>query len=246
MPSASRAALTRRVLIIDDDPTLLEALNAALKAEFQVLLASDARTADSLLKQEPVDLIILDVVLRQESGLDFLAQLRTKSDVPVLVITGFGNKEVVVAAMRSRANDYLDKPFSLAQLCEKVRELTAVGTWPAHVAERIRDLIEQHYARDWTVEELADELHLSVRTMRRAFRQKYGRGVTDFLEETRIRSAQQLLATTDLPIEQVASRVGFRDRHYFTRVFHQLVGNPPRVFRGEQRPNLLQDGSPQA
>ena len=247
MPLASRSALARGVLIIDDDPILLETLKEALKAEFQVLLASDVRTAETLLSQEPVDLIILDVVLRQESGLDFLATLRTKSDVPVLVITGFGTKEVVVAAMRSRANDYLDKPFTLDQLREKVRELTAAGSWPAHVAERIRELIEQQYMRDWTVEELANALHLSVRNMRRAFRQKYGRRVTDFLEETRIRRAQQLLATTDLPIEQVASQVGFRDRHYFTRVFRQRVGNPPHVFRGEQRPELLlQDRSPQA
>jgi len=235
MPLATRSALTRRVLILDDDPSLLEALNEALKAEFRVLLASDARTAEILLTQEPVDLIILDVVLGHENGLDFLTKLRQKRDVPVLVISAFGNKEVVLAAMRSRANDYLDKPFTLSQLYAKVRELTAAGHRPDHVAERIRELIEQQYMRDWTVEELASALHLSVRNMRRAFQQKYGRQVTDFLEETRIRSAQQLLATTDFHIKKVASQVGFRDRHYFTRVFRQIVGKGPRVFRTDSR-----------
>jgi len=101
--------------------------------------------------------------------------------------------------------------------------------------------------RDWTVEQLANALHLSVRTMRVAFRKKYGRRLTGFLEETRIRRAQQLLATTDLPIEQVASRVGFKDRHYFTRVFHHRIGKSPRVFRSDERRDLtLQGGLPQA
>jgi DNA-binding NtrC family response regulator len=124
------------VLIVDDDPTVLEALSQALKEEFQVVLASNARTAEISLSQNPVDLIILDAVLRRESGLDFLSPLRKKSDVPVLVITGYGNKDMVAAAMRSRANDYLDKPFTLNQLREKARELTAAGHRCDHVAER--------------------------------------------------------------------------------------------------------------
>jgi DNA-binding response OmpR family regulator len=197
MPVAARSALTRRVLIIDDEPDLIEGLTEALNGEFQILTASDTGTAESLLTQEPADLIILDVVLRHENGLDFLTKLRQKSDVPVLIITGFGSKEVVLAAMRARANDYLDKPFTLSQLYEKVRDLTAAGHRPDHVADRVREIIEQEYMRDWTVEELANALHLSVRTMRLAFRRKYGRRLTDFLEETRIRRAQDLLATTD-------------------------------------------------
>lgn len=237
--------LRRSVLIIDDDRALLGALHEALKAEFQVRLAADTVTADTMLRQEPVDLIILDVVLDEGSGLDFLATLRAKSDVPVLVISGFGNKDVVLAAMRSRANDYLDKPFTLSQLYDKVRELTAAGSRPDHVAERIRELIEQQYMRDWTVEALARVLDLSVRNMRRAFHQKYGRRVTAFLEETRLRRAQELLATTDLSIEQVGFQVGFKDRHYFTRVFHYRIGKSPRVFRSDERRDLTRkDVSP--
>ncbi len=246
MSSPTRSAL-RRVLIIDDDPTLVEALKKALQGEFHVLFASDTPTAEALLAQDSVDLIVLDVVPRDGNRLDFLTKLRRKSDVPVLVISACSSKEVVLAAMRARANDYLDKPLTLSQLCGKIRELTAAGHRPDHVAERIREFIEQQYMRDWTVEDLANALHLSVRTMRRAFRQKYRRRVTDFLEETRLRRAQQLLATTDLPIEQVGCQVGFKDRHYFTRVFRHRIGKPPRVFRTDERYDLtLQGASPEA
>jgi YesN/AraC family two-component response regulator len=231
------------VLIIDDDPTLLDALKDALQGEFHVLSASDAPTAETLLAQHSIDLIVLDVVPRDGNGLDFLTKLRHQSDVPVLVISACSSKEVVLAAMRARANDYLDKPLTLSQLCAKIRELTAAGHRPDHVAERIREFIEQQYMRDWSVEELANALHLSVRTMRRAFRQKYRRRVTDFLEETRLRRAQQLLATTDLPIKQVSFQVGFKDRHYFTRVFHQRIGKSPRGFRTDERRDLILQGA---
>jgi YesN/AraC family two-component response regulator len=236
----------KRVLIVDDDPAALEAMSAALKREFQVHQAADSQAADSLLKQEPVDLVILDVVLGGQSGLDFLSGLRKSSDVPVLLVTGFGTKEIVAAAMRLRANDYLDKPFTATQLLERVQELTATGPRPTHIAERIRAFIERQYMHDWTVENLAKALDLSVRTMRQVFRRTYGRQPTEFLEEVRIEKACELLATTDLPIGQVASRVGFRDRHYFTRVFHQRVGKSPRVYRTDQRRDpTLQGGSSQ-
>jgi YesN/AraC family two-component response regulator len=230
-----------RVLIVDDYRTSLEGMGAALEKEFRVLLAADSQTADSLLNQEAVDLVILDVVLRRESGLDFLGLLRRKSDVPVLLISGYGTKEMVVAGMRSRANDYLDKPFTTTQLREKVRELIAAGPQPSHIADRIRDFIQQQYMQDWTVDQLARDLHLSVRTMRRVFLKKFGRQPSDFLEEVRIANARERLATTDSSIQEVATQVGFRDARYFTRVFRQHVGKCPRAFRVDQRNDLNTD-----
>ncbi len=221
-------------------------MGAALEGEFQVHLAPDSQTAEELLKQESVELVILDVFLGEQSGLDFLSALRKRSEVPVLLVSGYGTKEIVIAGMRSRADDYLDKPFTATQLLERARGLVGAGPHPSHIAERVRDFIQQQYMHDWTVEGLAKALRLSVRTLRQVFRQKYGRQPMEFLAQVRIDKARELLATTDLPIEQVASQVGIRDRHYFTRVFHQRVGKSPRVFRDEERPKLLQDRSPQA
>ncbi|HSB80066.1 MAG TPA: response regulator [Candidatus Methylomirabilis sp.] len=227
-----------QVLIVDDYQTSLEGMAAALERDFRVLLAADSKTADSLLSQGPVDLVVLDVVLRQESGLDFLGLLRRKSDVPVLLISGYGTKEMIIAGMRSRANDYLDKPFTITQLREKVRELICAGPAPSHIADRIRDFIQQQYMQDWTVDQLAKALDLSVRTMRHVFLRKFGRQPSDYLEEVRLANARVLLATTDSSIRAVATQVGFRDPHYFARVFRQHVGKCPRVFRTEQRHDL--------
>jgi YesN/AraC family two-component response regulator len=223
------------VLIVDDDCAALEAMAAVLGSEFLVSLAPDLDTANHVLTGEPMDLVILDVVLGRENGLEFLSRLRQTSDVPVLLISGYGTKETVIAGMRARASDYLDKPFDAAVLLKKARELVAQGPRPSHISERIRYFIQQHYMQDWTVESLAKALHLSVRTMRQMFRRRYRKSVMDFLEEVRLSRARELLATTDLPIHDVATEVGFRDPHYFGRVFRQQVGKSPREFRVEQR-----------
>jgi len=233
-----------QVLIVDDDRAALEVMEAALDGEFQVFPVPDVSIAHQVLAREGVDLVILDVLPDKENGLDFLAQLREKSDVPVLLISAYGTKEMVIAGMRLRASDYLDKPFITTQLLEKTRELITRGPRPSHISERIRHFIEQNYMRDWTVERLAKELRLSVRTMRQMFRRRYRQSVKNFLEEVRVSRARDLLATTDLPIQQVAAEVGFRDPHYFGKVFRQHVGKCPRDFRTAQRNEALNPSPP--
>jgi YesN/AraC family two-component response regulator len=235
MPAPTRATPKKQVLIVDDDRAALEAMGAAVEREFHVFAAPDIATATHALDRETIDLVILDVVLDQESGLDFLPRLRETSDVPVLLISGYGTKEIVIEALRSHASDYLDKPFSATQLLDRARALIAQGPRPNHISDRIRHFIDQHYMREWTVDRLARALNLSVRTMRQIFRRRYQRSVMDFLEEVRITRARELLATTDLSIHAIAAEVGFHDPHYFGRVFRQRAGKCPRAFRTAQR-----------
>ena len=243
MPAVPWAKPKKHVLIVDDDPAALEAMDAALTREFLVFPAPDVSTARGVVDREAVDLVVLDVMLGEESGLDFLDHFREQSDVPVLLISGYGSKDIVIGGLRSRASDYLDKPFSATQLLDRAQTLIAQGPRPSHISDRVRGFIQQHYMRDWTVESLAKALHLSVRTMRQMFRQRYRQSVTGFLEEVRITRARELLATTDLSIHEVAEAVGFRDPHYFARVFRHHVGRPPREFRTEQR-HEPSDGPP--
>ncbi len=235
MAPESRAAHRKHVLIVDDDPSALEAMEAALGRGFHVLSALDVQTAKGLLDGEGVDLVVLDVMLHKESGLDILTYVRERSDIPVLLISGFGTKDMVVAGLRAQASDYLDKPFRATDLLEKARALVAQGPRPIHIADRVRDLVQQRYMTDWTVESLAKELRLSVRTMRQMFRQRYHQSVMEFLEEVRVARARELLATTDLSIQQIAAEVGYHDPHYFGRVFREHVEQSPREFRSAQR-----------
>lgn len=232
--SASGFTRKRRILLVDDDGALLEAMEAALSTEFRVFPVADTVGADRVLASEAVDLVILDIVMREENGLSFLDRLRATSDVPVLLISGFGTKDLVIAGLRARASDYIDKPFTATDLLDRVRHLIGRGPSRGDIAARIRQFIQQHHARDWTIDGLAAALDVSVRTMRVVFRRRYQQSVMDFLEEARLARARDLLATTELPIRKIADQVGFRDPNYFSRVFRRQVGKSPRGFRIEQ------------
>ncbi len=85
------------------------------------------------------------------------------------------------------------------------------------------------------MESVAEALNLAVRTMRQVFYRRYHRSVLQFLAEVRIQQARTLLLKTELPVREVARRVGFRDPQYFGRVFRNHSGIAPRQFRVRQR-----------
>jgi two-component system response regulator YesN len=222
-------------LIIDDDPAARAAMGAALAQEYSLTIAHKLSAPTRLLTHAKPDLVILAMRKRQDSDLALLTELRTVTDTPVLVTSTHGTKAVVLAALRARANDYLDKPFTAPELLERVRSVLAQGPRPSHVAHRIRQFIHEHYMNDWTVGSLAAELQLSIRTLRQMFRRASRQSVMDCLREVRMSHACEFLTMTDVPIRAVAERVGFRDANYFARVFRHRVGCTPHEYRSAQR-----------
>jgi transcriptional regulator GlxA family with amidase domain len=77
------------------------------------------------------------------------------------------------------------------------------------------------------------------------FRRRHRQSVMNFLEEVRVMQARKLLATTDLPIQTVAAEVGFRDPHYFGRVFRRNTGSPPGL-PGRETERAFHPDRPQA
>ena len=109
--------MTRQILIIEDDKKLNDGIMLALKSEeyrfAQCRLLSDAR---SLLKEMSPSLILLDVNLPDGNGIDFLREIRQKSQVPVILITVNNMELDIVTGLEAGANDYITKPFSLMVL----------------------------------------------------------------------------------------------------------------------------------
>jgi two-component system catabolic regulation response regulator CreB len=110
-----------RVLVVDDEPAIRESLAFALKREgVGVLEAASLKEARALL-DEQADLIILDLVLPDGNGLDFLRALRAGSDVPVIVLTSRDDETDRVLGLEMGADDYVLKPFSPREVAARVR-----------------------------------------------------------------------------------------------------------------------------
>src|SRR6185295_7799693 len=100
-----------RILIVDDEPAIRESLAFALRRDgFDVSQAATLREARSL--SESSDLVVLDLVLPDGNGLEFLRSLRSRSDVPVIVLTSRDEETDRVVGLEIGADDYVLKPFS--------------------------------------------------------------------------------------------------------------------------------------
>jgi DNA-binding response OmpR family regulator len=113
------------ILIIDDEPDLLERLSSVLgKEHYTVVTAADGREGLEKLSDDCYDLILLDIMLPHINGLEVLKEIRgTGMDTPVLMLTAKGDIDDKVAGLNLGADDYLAKPFSLAELLARVRAL---------------------------------------------------------------------------------------------------------------------------
>jgi DNA-binding NtrC family response regulator len=111
------------VLVVDDDPVIREMVELTLtKSGFAVDTAENAEDALRLLEGKRFDVVVSDIYMREESGIDLLESVRRgRRKIPVILMTARGSVETAVIAERIGAFDYLAKPFDLAQLVARVR-----------------------------------------------------------------------------------------------------------------------------
>lgn len=111
-----------RVLIIDDDKSLLRALRLGLKAGgHEVTTAETGESGITQAALQSPDAVVLDIGLPDMDGLAVCARIRQWSDVPIIILSATGTENRKVAALDGGANDYVTKPFSMAELEARIR-----------------------------------------------------------------------------------------------------------------------------
>ncbi len=115
---------TAHILVVDDDTRLRHLLQRFLREQsFAVSTAKDAFEARSQMEQYKFDLLIVDVMMPGESGIDFLKNLRLESNVPVIMLTAMGETSDRITGLESGADDYLPKPFEPKELVLRIRNI---------------------------------------------------------------------------------------------------------------------------
>jgi len=116
----------KRILIVDDDPKFVELMRVALeRADYDVVTATNGLQGEKIFRANPVDLVMLDVMMPQRDGFELLKDLRSISAAPVIMLTALGDTEHVVKGLELGADDYITKPFELKEVLARVHAALA-------------------------------------------------------------------------------------------------------------------------
>jgi DNA-binding response OmpR family regulator len=118
----------KRILVVDDDPEIVESMRTALEAQgYQILIAKDGNQGLAMVEREDPDLVILDMMMPKRSGFLVLEWLRRNRRIPtrvIMITANEGSRHKAYAEMLG-VDDYIRKPFGMDRLIESVGRLLA-------------------------------------------------------------------------------------------------------------------------
>ncbi len=114
--------MSNKILVVDDDDALREMVGLVLNAAgYETVFAADGLSAVEVFKNENPDLVLLDIMLPGQSGIEVCKQLRVLSGTPIVMLTAKGDTEDVVLGLEAGADDYVVKPHNGAELLARIK-----------------------------------------------------------------------------------------------------------------------------
>jgi len=121
--------MTTHILVVDDEPQFLRALATNLRgAGYDVATATTAAEALSAAGLRPPDAVVLDLLLPDGTGTEVARELRTWTDVPIVLVSAVGDEDEKIAALDAGADDYVTKPFAVGELLARLRAVLRRAT----------------------------------------------------------------------------------------------------------------------
>ena len=249
----SESAVT--ILIIEDNPDLSRLLKKRLLTDYQVYLSDGTDALEKALDIIP-DIILCDINLPEKSGFEICRELKNDlrtSHIPTLILTALSDEESKLKALQAGADSYITKPFSFGILKESLRaalynreKLRYYYTNRIHqVKDEKFDNSEQVFLKDlnriisnnlmnadFSVEDLAKQLHISRVQLYRKVKALLGLSISEYINTQRLSKAKNLLQESDLNISEIAYKVGYSSPGYFSTSFKNKYGTSPKDFRG--------------
>lgn len=246
------------ILMIDDNKEILFLLKDIFQQEYTILTAENADEAMAILKKYSPDLVITDVMMPGTDGIELTRQIKKNQHlmhIPIIILSAKNASGDKVAGVESGADIYITKPFDIdylrtvvKKLLEKKKSLKAyystvasalefssgqlVNREDKELMERAMNIISENIANsEFTPEDLASELQISIRNLYRKFGLLNLSPPKNFIKEQRINYAAKLLITTSLTIEEILYQSGFVNRSHFYKEFTKRMNSSPKDYR---------------
>ena len=129
--------MAKRILLVDDEPLILKGLRFTLEQEgYEILTAADGEEALKVFFEQPVDLVLLDVMLPKLDGIQVCQRIRETSNVPILMLTAKGEDMDKILGLEYGADDYMTKPFNILEVKARIKTVLRRAAQPAANEEK--------------------------------------------------------------------------------------------------------------
>lgn len=257
-----------KVLIVEDEPIIQKGLKYRVNwPDMGCVVAGTAdngvegiKMIDALQPQ----IVIVDIRMPFKDGIQMLKETKEKYSYEAVIISGFDEFDYAKQAIRLNVSDYLLKPIDIQQLEETIkklvkkinnnkerRQLFKQNQYYKEIlqlelgeiknsspTEGIVNYITKNYKRDITLNDISEELNISVSSLNNHFKAEINYSVHEFLVRYRILKALQLIQNEQKYIYEVATMVGFNNYKYFSNVFRKYMGMSPSEFMKKEETML--------
>jgi len=230
----------KSLLLVDDDAVIRDVIKSALNNDYHVFEASTYLDVMKFPFQS-VDLVIIDYILPDRDGFEVLQSLRERNpSLPAIIITGWGDEDVIIRALRKNVTDYIKKPVNLQYLRERVsdilgdekgREDDALPSYKGRHLDIIAKHIQENYMGELTLDKLARLACMNRFSFCRAFKERFSQSFISYVNSIRLKNAGELLKDSRTSITEIAFSVGYRNSGHFNRVFKAVYKMSPREYR---------------
>ena len=248
-----------KLLLVDDESFIRrgikELINLKALGISEVMEASNGREALSKAKQHSPHIILADINMPIMNGLDFVSEVRSMLPfTKIAMITGYDYFDYAVRALKAGVDDYVLKPVSKDDITMLLKKLIEKLHWEKadRLANKTIHELDEYNSEDqydnyrenldkilktnlsnstFSLNQLADELHLTPGHVSYKFREIYGLNFQDYMVKLRLSKAKLLLLSTIKKMYEIAEECGFDDPNYFSTSFKKNIGISPSQFR---------------
>lgn len=251
------------ILVIEDNADLCYYLKEVLGNNLRVTFAADGESGIAQAVNDIPDLIICDVMLPKLNGLEVTRQLKHDNrtcHIPIIMLTALADQESRLRGLQELADDYIAKPFSEAELLQRVETILSIREILRHrysrelheggidavtaslsekdrrFMERVEKVLVLRYSdAAFTSAEFADGVSMSERQLQRKLKALVNHSPRDYLRNYRLSKAMEMLAAGS-SVADATFRVGFQAQSYFAKCFKAQYGiTPSQVIERESR-----------
>jgi len=250
-PSKTKALL----LIVEDNEDIRAYLNECLEEKYRILQAENGEVGLAKAIAELPDLILADISMPKMDGIEMCSQLKSKlvtSHIPIILLTARTSLIFKIDGVENGADDYVTKPFNMQLLEARIKNLIrsrnklkekfaknfdlspsgiVMNSLDEKLLSQVKQIVESNMDNsDFSVEQLANSLHLSRMQLYRKLKALTGKSPNKIIREIRLQCAAQLLKSKQYNVADVTYMVGYNDLKYFRDQFKKEFGVSPSEY----------------